>query len=172
MMRGMPIDYQHPKDNVTLTYIHVLSNATVNMEGDVIVDDLIIIGYRCQRQSANFPRHSKQAKTIIYDEVFTMSQFWGTGYFHFLVETLPRLPPFIQFLRDNPTIKVHIFGDERPYIKPFYAQLGITEDRFVRGLIRARVLYLPQSGPCAGALVFNGRLQSTGTTTPKQRRTH
>ena len=166
MMRGMPIHYQHPKDNVTLTYIHVLRDATVNMDGDVFVDNLKIVGYRCpakytpQKYSSSFPPHSKQTKTIIYDEVFTMSQFWGTGYFHLLVETLPRLPPFVQFLRENPAIKVHIFGDDTPYIKPFYAQLGIKKERFVRGLIRARVLYLPQSGPCAGALVFNGRLQS------------
>ena len=166
MMRGMPIDYQHPKNKVTLTHIHVLSDAIVNMDGDVFVDDLKIVGHRCparftrQKYSAKFPPISKQAKAIIYDEVFTMSQFWGTGYFHFLVETLPRITPFIQFLRDNPTIKVHVFGKDKPYIKPFFAQMGITGDRFVVGLIRARVLYLPQTGPCAGALVFNGRLQS------------
>ena len=166
MMRGMPIYYQHPTDKVTLTHIHVLSNATVNKNGDVFVDDLKIVGHRCparftpEKYSTKFPLYSEQTKAIIYDEVFTISQYWGTGYFHILVETLPRIPSFIQFLRDNLTIKVHVFGTNKPYIKPFYAQMGITEDRFVEGLIRARVLYLPQTGPCAGALVFNGRLQS------------
>ena len=166
MMRGLPIQYQHPKDKVTLTHIHVLTRATVNKNGDVFVNNLKIVGNRCparytaEKYSSSFPSPHTQQKAKMYDEVFTVSQYWGDGYFHLLVETLPRLTPFLQFLSDNPSIKVHVFGVDRAYVLPLFSQFGLTRDRFVYGLIRARVLYLPQTGMCGGALVFNSRLQS------------
>ena len=89
-----------------------------------------------------------------------MSQFFGAEYFHVLVESLPRLAPFVQFLKDNLNIKIHIFGLSHSYLHELFSHFDISEDRFITGLIRARVLYLPQSGPCFGALVFNNRMQS------------
>ena len=165
-MRSLPLNYVHPGNKVTLTHIHVLKEALVSQNGDVFVGNHKVVGHRCpekyskNKHSTVYPAEALQHKSEIYDEVFTMSQYWGGAYFHILVESLPRLPPFVQFLKDNPKIKIHIYGLYHSYLHEFFSHFDISEDRFITGLIRARVLYLPQSGPCAGALVFNGRMQS------------
>ena len=166
MTRGLPIHYRHPTDNITLTHIHVIRNATVNNDGDVFLDNLKIVGNRCParytnaKYSSTFPSSSDQSRANMYNEVFTLSQYWGDSYFHILVETIPRLSPFMNFLKSNPFIKVHIYGLDPKYVLPFYTQFGLSKERFVFGMVRAKVLYLPQTGVCAGALVFNTRLQS------------
>ena len=167
MMRALPADYKHPTDKVTLTYIHVMKDAFVTQVGDVYVGHMKVVGHRCperytkQKYTPVFPSKQYQRTLPIYDEVFSLSQYWGGAYFHILVESLPRLPPFIKFLLDHPSIKVHIFSlTTHSYEEEFYSHFKIPADRFIFGDIRARVLYLPQSGPCAGALVFNGRMQS------------
>ena len=166
MMRALPLKYEHPEDKVTMTYIHVLKEALVSQNGDVFVGNHKIVGHRCpvnynkDKHSTVYPTDEEQHKAEMYDEVFTLSQHRGTMYFHILVESLPRLPPFAQFLQDNPNIKIHIFGLNHSYLHEFFSHFNISEDRFVTGLIRAPVLYLPQSGPCFGALVFNSRMQS------------
>ena len=182
MQRGLPNNYQHPNNQVTLTYIHVLREATVSQDGDVFVGHSKIVGHRCplrhtrEKASPKFPTINKQTDSVVYDEVFTLTQYWGEAYFHLLAEILPRLPPFITFLHNNPSIMIHVYGIHRPYVTAIYGQFGLTPDRFVYGMIRARVLYLPQSGPCGGSPVFNTRLQSMIQrsliqTAPEQRRT-
>ena len=165
-MRSLPVDYQHPTNKVTLTHIHIIKESLVSQSGNVYTGNHKIVGHRCPERYTKdkftpiFPELELQEQAEIYDEVFTMSQYWGEAYFHILVESLPRLVPFVQFLKDNPQVKIHIYGLDHGYIREFVQHFDIPEDRFIVGLIRARILYLPQSGPCAGALVFNGRMQS------------
>ena len=179
--RSLPLNYEHPANKVTLTHIHVMKEALVTKNGDVFSGNHKIVGHRCperyskEKYTPVYPGTQKQVKSDIYDEVFTMSQYWGDAYFHILVESLPRLVPFVKFLKENPQIKIHIYGLGHGYLHEFFRHFGIPEKRFVTGLIRARVLYMPQSGPCAGALVFNGRMQSMVhrsriTTPPEPRR--
>ena len=163
IVRALPKNYQHPTNKVTLTYIHIIKHALVSQSGNVYTGNHKMVGHRCQGSdlfNSDFPELKLQEQTKIYDEVFTMSQYWGYGYFHNMVECLPRLVPFAQFLIDNPQVKIHIYGLGSKFIGELFEHFDIPEDRFIFGLIRARILYLPQSGPCAGALVFNGRMQS------------
>ena len=166
MLQGLPNGYIHPDEKVTLTHLHILKYAIVNETGDVFVNNVKIVGNRCpekytkEKYSTTFPTIKEQKESQVYDEVFTITQYWGTKYFHFLVEVLPRIVPFLTFLVQSPSIKIHIPGYEEPYLKQLSTHFKLNESRFITGLVRARILYLPQSGPCGSATVFNSRLQS------------
>ena len=163
LMRSLPDNYHHPTNKVTLTYIHIIKKALISQNGDVYTGNHKIVGHGCQEDpevTPVFPELKLQEQTEINDEVFAISQYWGYGYFHNMVECLPRMVPFVQFLKDNPQIKIHIYGLSQRYIRELLEHFDIPEERFIFGLIRARILYLPQSGPCAGAVVFNERMQS------------
>ena len=165
MLCGFPKEHRHPAGQLSLTYLHVLKEATVSENGDVYVGNTKIVGHRCptdskEKYSLHFPSIMQQNMSLIYDEVYSISQYWGFAYFHLLVENIPRLASFLTFLLDNPSIKIHIFAEHRTYINTIFEHIGLSKDRLISGMIRAKVLYLPQSVPCGGTLIFNSRLQS------------
>ena len=83
-------------DNRTIwTYVSVLPNAVVNGDGYVISNQVKLSEMSCHRK-ANSNCFSKTKE--VYDEVFTITQYWGEGFFHGTIENLPRLAPFIPYL--------------------------------------------------------------------------
>ena len=83
-------------DNRTVwTYVSVLPNAVVNGDGYVISNQAKLAELTCHSESKS--NCFSKAKDV-YDEVFTITQYWGRGFFHGTIENLPRLAPFIPFL--------------------------------------------------------------------------
>lgn len=86
----------------------------------------------------------------------------GSGnYYHRLVELLPRIAPYVDFLRRNPTIRIHIWlskfnngtsksDRERAMTVALLVAMGITDagDRIVSGVVRATVAYVPRFAEC------------------------
>jgi len=131
---------------VIWTHLHVLSHATVNNDGDVICERTKIVPNRCWAQNRSTTTCFKVNSESKYDELFTISQFWGSNFFHGTLENLPRLALYLSYLRANPQIKIHVAA-----IHPFLSYLGLDEDRFVFGTVHARILYMPSGGSCGGA---------------------
>ena len=157
----LPGEFVHQKDGITLTYIHVLKHAYVSKEGDVFVGRLKISKNNCHKRIIKtYPDQYTQEQTMVYDEVFTIANIYGGTYYHFMVEHLSRIAPFVTFLADNQSIKIHLSTYIRQYIRNFISHFNITRSRIITGSIRARVLYRPQSGPCTQPVLFNTRLQS------------
>ena len=90
----------------TWTYIRVLPNAVVNGDGDVISGEVKLVSDRCGIKSAGSKCFSAAKKTQVYDEVFTISQYWGAGFFHGTLENLPRLAPFLHHLHQVSSISL------------------------------------------------------------------
>jgi hypothetical protein len=91
------------------------------------------------------------------DEVFTIAQLWGSEYFHATIENLPRVAPFVEFLKRHPHIRLHVALKSNgkriaEHVTASLAVLGIDPKRLVSGHIRAKIAYLPRGSPCGYAL--------------------
>ncbi len=155
---GLPSHSQYILgDQVILTYINVLRNAIVESEGDATTGTKKIAIRRCQMSYSR--KVTKPKEGHVYDEVFSISQIWGVGFYHATIEDLPRITPYLQFLRKYPHIKIQV--QSKPgFLKVFLSYLGIDPSRLVAGCVGARILYLPAGTTCGLPPMFNTALMS------------
>ena len=130
-------------------YLHIIHNAYVDKYGHAHTGNLDIIPAQCRiKVLAAFDAKTLSLKWSFHQEVFTIAQNWGNGYFHGLIENLPRIVSYLDFLQSNPEIKVHVASK---FIKPHLLILGISSTRVITGRVKADIVYLPQSGGCGGS---------------------
>lgn len=136
--------YTRPPPHVF--YVHLLQDAVVNTVGDVISGDLKLVPYTCSHD--NLPTvPAEYPQRPVYRELFVMTQYWGTSFFHKIVEVMPRVAPYVDLLRANPTIQIHA-PEDRSQVSEMLQMLGIDPVRVVTGVTRAKLAYLPQGTPC------------------------
>ncbi len=143
-------DFIQPE--IILHYIHVMENSYVHGHGDVYAGSVKIVPERCRWQHGLKSRKIKRRDLLsapLYDEVFTISQFWGGGFFHSSLENLPRMAPYLDYLQRYPDIKIHMSMRH-----PFLPLLGLDPKRVVKGNVRAKLLYMPEGGPCSKPPIF------------------
>jgi len=136
--------YTRPPPHVF--YLHLLQDAVVNTVGDVISGDLKLVPYTCSHD--NLPTiPAEYPERPVYRELFVMTQFWGTSFFHKIVEVMPRIAPYVDFLRVNPAVQIHA-PEDRSQVSEMLRMVGIDPVRVVTGITRAKLAYLPQGTPC------------------------
>ena len=136
--------YTRPPPHVF--YVSLLQDAVVNAVGDVISGDLKLVPYTCSHD--NLPTlPAEYGERPVYRELFVMTQFWGQSFFHKIVEVMPRVAPYVDFLRANPGIEIHA-PEDRSQVSQMLQMLGIDPVRVVTGVTRAKLVYLPQGTPC------------------------
>ncbi|CAM9175501.1 unnamed protein product [Phaeothamnion confervicola] len=64
--------------------------------------------------------------------VVNIFQLWGTGTYHFLIESFPRIAHVHQFLLDNPMVRVLVPAAPRPLADQMFRLIGIDPSRLVR----------------------------------------
>jgi len=131
--------------------MHIHRDAIVTELGDVITDGLALFLQACRQDfCVSLPSHLDDI--VVYNEVFVITQFWGTGTFHRMVEIVPRLAMFVDFLRDKPHIRI-----AAPEVGGRLAELlgiiGLDASRLVTGVARAKIVYQPRSTRCGTANV-------------------
>ncbi len=148
--------------NVTLTFVHVMSGATVFGDGAVVKDDVFIHPRGCKR----FPKDIQYiqnkysfAGNSYFDEVFSLALYWGEGFYHATVEDVPRISPYIAFLKKHKHVKVQV-RVKTGFIINMLEKLGITKDRIVEGQMNAGILYMPAGTRCGIPSLFNIQLLS------------
>ena len=145
----------------TGTFIRVMTSAMVSPDGDVVKDNFKIMPIRCQMLGSEpyepfYPEHKLYSR---HREVFTITQFWGEGFFHFMVEDLPRIAVYLPFLHRHPEVKVHVAVTNR-FTVAYLQELGIEKSRLVSGHVAAGVLYMPGGTRCGRARLFSTQLLS------------
>ena len=154
------------------SYVSIVAFAAINNLGSVASDQLTILPATCRPTDVgsfeSFERTVPNDGNIpVYDEVFIISQYWGEGYYHVTVENLPRLAPYVEFLRQNVAIKIHMINGEKWDLKASQQSkrsleiLGINPDRVVYGNVRAKLAYLPRSAPCGYILLPESQILAT-----------
>ncbi len=141
--------------DVILTYINVLRNGVVDSNGDVVSGNVKIVIRRCSMKTSPKVPSAKNN----YDEVFSISQFWGVGFFHATVEDEIRIAPYVEFLKRYPNIKIHV-NTAASFVKKFLGQIGIESNRLVTGPVGAKILYVPAGTTCGRPNIFNAALFS------------
>ena len=87
-------------------------------------------------------------------QVFTISLHWGNGFYHAVIEDIPRFAPYIKFLLRHPEIKVHVYSKTSTFTVSILEDLGISRRRLVMGIVGARILYQPAGSRCGGGAFF------------------
>ncbi|KAK2149917.1 hypothetical protein LSH36_431g00015 [Paralvinella palmiformis] len=132
-----------------VTFIHIIQDAVSFRDGDVYFGRVKIIPQRCKR---NLAKSCPKPLTGIprYKAVFTITQYWGNGFYHSTLEDLPRISPYLGFLRQNRHIRIHV-----PAKMIYFSLLGIDNSRLItEPVIHADILYMPAGGPCGNSPVF------------------
>ncbi len=167
---GVPDNYNIKDGSIPLSFIHIIPNAVIQPEGEVLYQDIEISPSGCENQGYPTLTHQTVEQVQMYDEVFTISQFWGEGFFHFLVEDIPRAIPFLGFLQKYSAIKIHM-KTHNVFMYNLLEYLGINKSRLIEGYVGARIVYMPAGTRCGCASLFNIQLLSfyMKRTSPKAR---
>jgi hypothetical protein len=141
------------------SFVHVLIGGVVTSIGSVFVRDFKIVPPACYDNRDTSKRTPAVKNSSTYDEVFVISQYWGEGYFHYMIEDMPRIAPFLQFLRNHPNIVIHV-ARRTSVIDALFQALHVDPSRMVSGNVRGRIVYLPRSSACGQLLMSEGQLLS------------
>ncbi len=142
-----------------ILYVHVIQDGVATPEGDVYTANTKIIPYGCKPKFIWTQPPKKYRSTPVYDEVFLITQYWGKAFFHKNIEILPRISPYLQFLQQHQSVRIYV-SDSTNQTQVILNFLGIGSSRFVGGVVRAKVLYLPQATNCGFANIQETQLLS------------
>lgn len=133
-------------------YIQVVEHGMVDIIGDVYTRDMKLVQFSCSCAAPASVlvnrKPFKESLFTLFEEVFVISQKYNHVLYHSTIEDLPRAIPYLEFLLNNPRIKIHVSSKRNKVWLAMFDLLGIKGDRFTWGMIRAKVVYLPQFTPC------------------------
>ncbi len=145
-------------EGTKMPFVLKIKNGILNSRGTVYIKEheATIIGASCLHTE---PLQTKRGvPTATYDRVLALSQFWGYGPFHWLVECLPRIMAVSHLLND-PSVMIHIplmydqvtgsYEENVPHIVKISLHfLGVPRERFVYGEVMGKEVYFPAQGTC------------------------
>jgi len=134
-------------------YMHIHRDAVVTADGDVYSGNLKLILDTCGEDISAEVSSSDVDRLPVYDEVLVIAQYWGATVFHRMVEILPRIVFYLEFLRDNPEIRVVATEPPGGRLSELLRIIGVDDARLVVGPVRAKVVYQPRSSKCGFASV-------------------
>ena len=94
---------RHSQVTTPALFVHVIPHGLINTLGYVLAGDYFIMPIGCTTKK-NVPTSIPESH---YKEVFSISQYWGGGFFHANVEDIPRLAGYVAFLREFSHIYIH-----------------------------------------------------------------
>ena len=104
--------------------------------------------FHCSRIDFRKVRNCTEIVHAAYTKsVFVLSQDATGNYYHFTIEQLLRLTPYIDFLRMHPDIALHITQYGKGFIHRYLKIFGL-KNYVVTGLTRANILFIPHGGGC------------------------
>ena len=84
----------------------------------------------------------------LFHEVFVITQFWGDQVFHRMIEILPRLAFYLDFLKRHPNIRIISTEKAGGQLGEYLKILGLDPRRIRLGWCRANIVYLPRPTVC------------------------
>lgn len=127
--------------------MQIFTRSVLSPLGEAYCGNLQVIPYDCIPAPSSQPSNSSISTFAHHDEVFVISQRWGEGYFHRMIENIPRTALFLDFLRKYPKIKI-LARDNSERLLEILETLGLSRDRVITGWIRADIAYVPRTTSC------------------------
>ena len=145
-----PYFYKNPPPFVF--YVHIITNAIVTGVGDVYFENAKLVPYGCKPNGD--PRlPGNPLDQPLYEELFVITQYWGTSVFHRMLEIAPRLGSSLHFLKQNPHIQILTPEGPNGTLGELFQILGLNPNRMVTKWGRAKIVYLPRASMCGYASV-------------------
>ena len=142
-----------------VTYMSIIQDAILTEAGSVISKNVKIYPSSCGKKE-DLVVPEKYLESPLYREVLSIAQFWGFAVYHNNVESIPRIAPYIEFLRRNPEIKLHVGEIRGDFTAEILEIAGLPTNRLIKGVVRAKVVYFPEGTTCGFAHVQNTQLLS------------
>ena len=142
-----------------LFFVHIVPLATVTVMGQVFAKDYQIIPPECNDDPDLAYQPPEFDPNNVYEEVFVITQYFGTDYYHKMMEDFPRLAQALPFLRQYPKIRIHMLGRDN-HTDALFRALHLNPDRIITGIVHAKLVYLPRSAPCGKMRIPEGQLLS------------
>ena len=127
--------------------MQIFTRSVISEMGEPFCGELQVMPYDCLTVPSSQPSNSSISTFPHYAEVFVISQRWGEGYFHRMIENIPRTALFLDFLRKYPSIKI-LARDNSQKLLEILETLGLSRDRVITGWIRADIAYVPRTTSC------------------------
>jgi capsular polysaccharide biosynthesis protein len=83
---------------------------------------------------------------------------WGTAIFHQMIEVVPRISMFVDFLRTHPNVRIQTVGPPSDRFSELIGMFGLDGKRVVYGTVRAKIVYQPRPTACGFANVQESQL--------------
>lgn len=145
-----PSHFYHEPPTIAL-YIHIIQDSIVTPNSEVWSGDMYLVQRTCA-----YRRDKRPPKMIdkipMYDEVIAISQYWGEGTFHGMIEVIPRVSLYVDFLKRNPQVKI-LLPIMHGRLVELLTILGLSKNQVISGTCRAKLLYLPRATMCGHANV-------------------
>jgi len=103
---------------------------------------------------------TQKSELPVYKDVFVSSQCWGASTYHWMLETMPRLIPWIQFLKDNPKMKIHQTDGQKTIVQNFLKLIGVDPKRLIDGPTFATNLWTFRGTACGFSQVYPSQLMN------------
>src|SRR6218665_2085288 len=127
-------------------YVYIIRDGIVTGDSDVYSGNVKLVQYACSVDIDTQPP-SNVDQIPMYDEIFPIAQFWGANTFHRMVESIPRLSLYLNFLKRNPNIKL-LASETGDRTAELIKILGLNESKIISGTFRAKLIYLPRASIC------------------------
>ena len=129
--------------------------ASVTYQGEVYTSDVKVVLPACATNTKKNPPRFE--KTRVFEEIFVTSQSSGQLYFHKMMENIPRLMTYLPFLRQHPSVRIHVMV-QNSHTDGLFRALRLDPERIVTGTVHGKLVYLPQSTACVHPLVNEGKI--------------
>ena len=127
--------------------MQIFTKSVVSSLGEPFCGEIQVKPHDCLNGPSSPPNATTISTFPSYREVFVISQRWGWGYFHRMIENIPRMALFLEFLRKYTTIKI-LAHDNSQKLLEILETLGLSRDRVITGWIRADIAYVPRATSC------------------------
>ena len=125
-----------------VTFILIIQDAVITDNGYVISGNLKFqVEAECEYEAKIVP--DLYNETLIYDEVISIAHLWPDNAYHVTIDGIQRLIPYVQILKKYPQIRIHV-AKKTSFIVKMLEAVGISGDRLITGVIRAKIAYTPE----------------------------
>jgi len=138
---GSPIQWDEncPFNLSQKEYVATIPNGCVGEEGALYDENNIYV-----LNDIYSSKVSNLSPANNYDELVTIVQKWGYGYYHWMAECFPRL---LQFLKDTNKRNVKILTWDTAFVRQYLNLIGIEDEQIIpfqtNHTYKAKKLYVP-----------------------------
>ena len=132
-----------PKTNPEyVTFILLIEGGLVTSQGVIFTGKYKVVPFPKFVEIAMKDTVGNISSTPEYQEVFVITQVFSMNFYHRNIEVFSKLAVYLNFLKENPEIKIHI--GKASINQHWKDMIGLDSKRYLYGSVKAHILYVPE----------------------------